>query len=175
MIGCDYLKKANKIISIILMLLIILSIATILYLNISNAKAFTLVSNSMEPSLKEGSLLFNKKVAFEKIEIGDIITYKMKNSDIYVTHRVNEIDEENQRLLCKGDANKDVDSSFIGYDQYQGSLQYYIPMAGYIVMFMHGTFGRILGLILVFALLISVGYDLYRKKNVPFKKETRVV
>lgn len=157
------MKRTNKIISVVLAALIALSIFVILYLKLTNTKVFTLVSTSMEPSLKEGSLLFNKTVAFDNIEIGDIITYKVKNSDIYITHRVSEIDDINKRILCKGDANDNVDDSFIDYDQYKGTLKFFIPFAGSLVMFMHGAFGKVLGLIIVCGLLISVGYDLYKR------------
>lgn len=129
----------------------------------------------MEPSLKEGSLLFNKMNEFNEIKIGDIITYKLSNSDIYITHRVSEIDHINERILCKGDANNDVDGSFINYSQYEGNLQFYLPYVGYIVMFMNGTFGRILGFILIIALILSASYDIYqRKEKFRFKKKEHI-
>lgn len=169
------MKKVNKIVSIILIMLIIFSLGVIVYLRISNTKVFTLVSNSMEPSLKEGSLLFNQNKEFKDIEVGDIITYKLKNSDIYITHRVSEIDDINERILCKGDANDDVDNSFIDYEQYKGNLQFYLPFVGYIVIFMNGTFGRILGFILIVGLLLSVSYDLYRRQgNIKLKSKERI-
>lgn len=146
-------------------MLIVFSLGMIIYLKISDTKVFTLISNSMEPSLKEGSLLFNQMKEFKEIEVGDIITYKLKNSDIYVTHRVSEIDDINERILCKGDANDDVDGSFIEYDQYKGNLQFFIPFVGSIVIFMNGTFGRVLGFIFIIGLLLSVGYDIYHRQD----------
>lgn len=126
----------------------------------------------MEPSLKEGSLLLNRSKAFDEIEKGDIITYKLKNTNTYITHRVSEIDDINKRILCKGDANDDVDPSFIDYEQYQGNLEFYIPFAGHVVMFMHGLLGKVLGFILVVGLILSIGYDLYQRKNkIQFNKQ----
>ncbi|NBK96620.1 MAG: signal peptidase I [Erysipelotrichia bacterium] len=171
--GVIALKKMHKIVSIVLLFLILLSMIIILYLKVSDTKVFTLVSSSMEPSLKEGSLLFNKSRPFSEIETGDIITYKMKNSDVYVTHRVSEIDHINERILCKGDANKDVDDSFITYDQYRGNLWFYISYLGNVVIFMHSTLGKGLGVVLLLVLLISVVHDIYKNKQYKLLKKRK--
>jgi signal peptidase len=67
-------------------------------------KPAIVVSGSMEPMIKTGSLLLVDKKD-KNIEIGDVIAYK--NHDMEVSHRVVEITSNG--YVTKGDNNDNVD------------------------------------------------------------------
>lgn len=119
----------------------------------------------MEPVLKEGSLLLNEIDDFDQIKVGDVITYKTQNADMYITHRVKKIDTKQKRILCKGDANKVDDTTYIDYkSQYQGTLIFNMPVMGSILSFLHGTWGRFISIVIMLFLLGAIAFDLYQKK-----------
>lgn len=157
--------KLNRILNVLLCTVLFCCIGVLVYIHLSGLKLFSVASGSMEPAVQTGSLIVNQKKQFNAIEEGDIITYKISNSDIYVTHRVIEVDKKNQRVLCKGDANMDSDDAFITSSQYQGHVILTIPYAGYITMFMQSFWGMIVCGIIIIGLLISIIYDLYQVRK----------
>ena len=71
-------------------------------------------TGSMEPYLKTNGIIMTKHVTeLEEVEVGDVVTYKTKNSDgktIYITHRIINITEDGY-IITKGD-NNHVDDGF---------------------------------------------------------------
>lgn len=154
-------NKGKRIISSIAIGFLSLSVISILYLKVTQKEVFTLVSNSMEPVLKEGALLIHEKVDFNSIEVGDIITYKVKNSDIYITHRVKKINSGEGSLLCKGDQNKEVDEP-ISKEQYHGTVRLVIPYVGTIILWIQQYKIIVMGFLIICALLLFF----YDKKRI---------
>lgn len=103
---------------------------------------YGILSNSMEPNIKRGSLVFVKEVDSDIIQEGDIITYKMgMNSNVVATHRVIEKDSEHGEFITKGDNNNTVDASPISYDRLLGRVEGSIPFWGSISLFIHSSDG----------------------------------
>ena len=65
-------------------------------------KIVRLTSNSMEPSIKSGSLLFYQKIPYENLQVGDIIIYKDLNKNLQVISRIIKIND-NGSLKVKPD------------------------------------------------------------------------
>ena len=63
---------------------------------------FVVLSGSMEPTYPTGALIYVKKVPAEQIQVGDPITFVMNEDLVVATHRVVDIDGENQRFTTKG-------------------------------------------------------------------------
>ena len=80
---------------------------------------FRVVTGSMEPTISTGSLLLCKETKIEQIEVGDIVCYRTKISEIYgsiVTHRV--VDKQKDEagnifLETRGDANASSDPYYV--------------------------------------------------------------
>lgn len=74
------------------------------------------VSGSMEPTIKTGSIVIASPIDAKDVQIGDIVTYKCKGATI--VHRVIEITDDGL-FVFKGDHNQNeddpVDPSQIGY------------------------------------------------------------
>ncbi|MEF2782835.1 MAG: signal peptidase I [Clostridium sp.] len=103
---------------------------------------YGILSDSMEPEIKTGSIVFVKEVNSDIIQVGDIITYKMgADSDVVATHRVVEIDDENEEFITKGDHNQTIDASPISYDRLLGRVEGSIPYWGAISLFIHSSTG----------------------------------
>ncbi len=131
-------------------------------------KPLIVLSGSMEPSYKVGSLLYYHKATKEDIEIDDVITFKLEN-DKYVTHRVIAI--ENEKYKTKGDANSNEDPWLIDYSDVKGKvIKTTIPYIGYYINFVntHLYLIWVIVLILVSEFLLSNVeiFDINRKKGV---------
>lgn len=88
------------------------------------------LSGSMEPAIQTGGLVFTD-TRQKTPEIGDIITYRIKDSQ--VTHRV--IRKEKGKLITKGDANDEEDLVSVNADQVIGKVVFTIPFLGYVAAF----------------------------------------
>ncbi|MDR2686513.1 MAG: signal peptidase I, partial [Oscillospiraceae bacterium] len=69
------------------------------------AKMLSVQSGSMEPEIPVGSLVLVVPTKFEKIEVGNDVTYKLNPGEVpgtNVTHRVMDIDRENSALVTQG-------------------------------------------------------------------------
>lgn len=92
------------------------------------------LSGSMEPVYKVGSVIYYKNAAFDEIDVGDPITFHGENSDVLVTHRVVEKLEETREFATEGDANGSRDPGYVSYENVVGKASSFcIPYAGYFV------------------------------------------
>lgn len=91
-------------------------------------KPLVVISGSMEPTLRVGSLLYYHKEDLDSFSKDDILVYKT-NKHI-VSHRVVEISEDG--FITKGDANKSIDSNEVYQEQVLGKgTNWCIPYLGY--------------------------------------------
>jgi len=112
-----------------------------------NYEVLTVLSGSMEPAIKTGSIVFVKPSS--NYQVNDIITFLESNiSDKPITHRIVEIREENGALYykVKGDANSAADWSEVSKENITGKVLFSIPFLGYLLNFAKQPLG--------FALLI---------------------
>lgn len=81
-------------------------------------KVYRVLTTSMIPDVNQGNIIISKKVSFEEIKVGDVITFEVGNGK-FLTHRVYQIEEVNgeKRLVTKGDSNKQVDSTRVTKNQ----------------------------------------------------------
>lgn len=92
------------------------------------------LSGSMEPTYRVGSIIYYKDTPFEQIEVGDPITFHGEDSDVLVTHRVVEKLEMEREFGTEGDANGSRDPRNVSYENVVGkATQFCIPYAGYFV------------------------------------------
>jgi len=104
-------------------------------------RPYAVRSGSMEPEIEIGSICFvNHNISYSDIEIGDIIAFKLSNHTM-VTHRVTDKTEDG--FITKGDNNNVEDAAMITENEYVGKTIYWIPKAGYAVMFLHTRRGLI--------------------------------
>ncbi|ASB88471.1 signal peptidase I [Bacillus sonorensis] len=117
----------------------------------------TVLSGSMEPEFKTGSIIAVQKVANpESLKKGDIITF-MQDQNTMVTHRIIGITKHKSNLVfkTKGDNNQNPDSDPVLAEnvvaKYSGIT---VPYAGYLLDFASKPIGTAILLIVPGLLLI---------------------
>lgn len=101
------------------------------YVTIGGYSMFRVVTGSMEPTISTGSLLLCKNTKIENVEVGDIVCYRTKISEIYgsiVTHRVIDKQKDNNGniyLETRGDANASSDPYYVDSWDLVGKVRWY--------------------------------------------------
>lgn len=126
------MKKFIKIVTDIL-LVIVLVIAAVLYIpRLMGLKTYKVLSGSMEPEYRVGSVVYVEKSSIDDIEVGDVITFYI-NDNTVVTHRVVDKDNDTESFHTKGDANETEDGGSVAYDKVVGKVVLNVPYLGYIL------------------------------------------
>ncbi|MBQ3298335.1 MAG: signal peptidase I [Bacilli bacterium] len=159
------MKIIKKIINVLTTLIIVVGgIFLVLYL--FGIVPYVILSGSMEPTIKTGSLCFiNKKVDVQEIKKKDVIAFKLDDGTL-VTHRVDKINKDG--IITKGDNNKRVDDGVVTANNYVGKNIFWIPKVGYVVMAFQSTRGKIVLItcvVLLFVVGMLFGDDTKKKKN----------
>ena len=118
---------------------------------------YAVLSGSMEPAFHVGSLIYVKSVDPEDIKVGDAITFRLSGEDTAATHRVIEIDRENQCFYTKGDANETPDASPVPYSSVLGRAVFTVPKLGLFSSWLssaQGKYAAISGVGLLLLLII---------------------
>ena len=95
--------------------------------NVLGFSAFRVVSGSMRPELQDDNLIVIKRVAPDKIEVGDIISFYSPDPELrgaVNTHRVTAVAEEGGQYVftTKGDANMIEDKYGVRGDEVLGKV-----------------------------------------------------
>ena len=125
-----------------------------------NFKIKIVLSGSMEPTIKTGSIVVVKPVA--EYKIGDVITFQTAIGKDLITHRIDDIKivGSEPRYITKGDANNAPDQREIFKKEVVGKLLFSIPYLGYVVNFAQKPIGFSLIIILP---AIAIVYDEVKK------------
>ena len=119
-------------------------------------ESYLVLSGSMEPELKTGSLVYvDTKVKAEDICVKDIIAFKIDDKT-RITHRVIEINKAH--FITKGDANKTEDLAPVPFVNYEGKILGCSYLIGTFCSFINSAKGRILLLTLFIIELIWSQY-----------------
>ena len=158
------MKIIKKIINVLTTLIIVVGgIFLVLYL--FGIVPYVILSGSMEPTIKTGSLcLIDKKVDVQDIKKKDVIAFKLDDGTL-VTHRVDKINKDG--IITKGDNNKRVDDGVVTANNYVGKNIFWIPKVGYVVMAFQSTRGKIVLItcvVLLFVVGMLFGDDTKKKK-----------
>ena len=175
----DIFKKILKVILILIVFIIIVFNVVLIYKAQNNKEEmpdflgytpYMIISGSMEPKIPVNSIIVTKKVDKDKIEVGDIVSYIPKNSDMIVTHRVVKmtyLPTKNVEILyeTKGDNNLHSDEFLISFSQIKGKYIFTIPLLGKIVSLAKTP----QGIIILFACMIAsyvIYYIISNKKQI---------
>lgn len=113
---------------------------------------------SMEPTLRNGDVIWLKRSGIAEVRIGDIVTLSLPESES-VTHRVIDMEPLSRaRYLVetKGDANLLSEYWLIGAEDTVYVAVARVPLGGYILEFLGSLYGRVLVVCLGIAGLIAV-------------------
>lgn len=116
-------------------------------------KFYDVLTGSMSPTIKPGSLIVVKEIDDTDIKEGDIITFKGNSTSNITTHRVVEVIEKdkNIKFQTKGDANDVLDPMLIDGNLLVGKVVFDIPYMGQVMSFINQY--RVIIVILIIAYL----------------------
>lgn len=185
----NLINRIFKIISsavfVILLMLIILIVFYIFRVNfladndkLGDVKVnfYTILTQSMYPTIKAGDIVITYKNDDNKYNNGDVITFiSDQNGGITVTHRIKEVFSvnENYSYKTKGDNNNAADNEVISGDNVLGKVVLKIPKAGYIQQFLVSKTGWIIAVLL--PCLGIVIYDILKLFRITAKKGRQIV
>lgn len=133
-------------------------------------KPYIIQTGSMEPELKVNALIVIKKVTYEEIEVGDIISFKPNGSNINVCHRV--IEQTDQGYITKGDNNNNPDLELVTKDNFSGKLVFKTNITSAIYDKLQSPKGiiQIIVLPLIVILLLYISYKLFSSSRPKAKR-----
>lgn len=147
------MKKIANILSTLLIALLVIALAAVLISKlVFGVEMKAVLTGSMEPELSVGSLLIIKPAEYEKIEVGDDITYVRDKNLTLVTHRVIKKDDETQKITTQGIANNSPDNP-TSFENVVGKVVFHIPFVGYFVIWTSTVKGKIICGIIIAALV----------------------
>ena len=161
----DKFKKIVSIIILIIILPILFVNVVILVDSVVNPneipgffgyKPFIVLSGSMKPEINSGDLVLTKEIEPEKLEKGDIISFR--EGEIVVTHRIVDIvDEKDEKgFITKGDNNESKDLKIVPFENVEGIYLNKISGLGNVAMFIQTPTGIIISLSIPLAILICI-------------------
>lgn len=105
---------------------------------------YHVLSGSMEPAVRVGSLIYVYEGQPEDVEEEDIIAFysSLEDSGI-ITHRVVKNNVVSGTFQTKGDANDEADPTPVPYDNYIGEVKLSIPYMGKLLAVMTSLYGKI--------------------------------
>ncbi|MFA5789346.1 MAG: signal peptidase I [Candidatus Gracilibacteria bacterium] len=119
-----------------------------------NFKVLTVLSGSMEPSIRVGSIVVVKPAS--EYKVGDVITFgKISKTQTPTTHRISEIKNPGatQTFVTKGDTNNAVDAREVRQSEIVGKVLFSAPYLGYAISTAKKPYGFAL-IIIIPALLV---------------------
>lgn len=169
-------KKVIDVIIIILLYNIILVFISCLNkiddISIFGYKAYIITTDSMKPSINSGDVSIVRKTKEDKIETGDVITFKQ--GDKVITHRITNIEEKDGKKVytTKGDNNNLEDDEKIEYSQIEGKNVLTIPKLGYII---NALENQVVFLFIVLILLIFLFLRIRKEEKKEHRREKRKI
>ena len=152
------MKKIWNVVSTVLVAVVVLCAVFLMGSRLMGYQVFNVISGSMEPEYSVGDLLYVKEVKPSDIEVGTPITFVLNEDLVVATHRVVEIDADNQYFYTKGDANETVDSAPVHFNNVIGVPQFHIPLLGYVSDFIQNPPGSYItigvGAVLILAVFL---------------------
>ena len=133
-----------------------------------------ITTDSMEPTINGGDLIFVKIASSDDVEVGDVISFwDPSNSNVIVTHTLKEVYYKNDDLLfkTKGDNNNDFDKTPVPAENLIGIYSFKIPYVGRIGMFLQSTLGLFTCLLIPLTIVLIIDYCRNRKREMLKDKE----
>jgi signal peptidase I len=165
--GSRRLRRLGSVAVRLVLLTIVVALAAPLAPLALGWQVYAVEGASMEPSIPLGSLITVRPTSASELEVGDVITFvDSTHRQSRITHRVSAIDVSDGRKSIRtrgdanttedvGDANTTEDVWEVSADQPIARAVYFIPLAGYMLIFLSTMQARLMLVGLIAALLIS--------------------
>lgn len=126
--------------------------------------SYYILTDSMEPSIPKGSMVFAKPIAYEEIQKGDVLVFENSLHNKNFVHRVVKLYEPEQWIFTKGDNNPAEDPLPTEYQKCKGSVRWSLPLVGFPAQLVHSKPGKI-GIIVSYCLWAAVELENFRSRK----------
>lgn len=135
-------------------------------------KAYSITTNSMEPSICSGDVVIVRKIKEEKLQKGDVITF-WQGQEI-ITHRIAEIEEDLdcKKYVTKGDNNNIEDLPKINFEEIEGKVVLVIPKLGKIFSALEN---QIIFLVIILMILIIYFFNIHKQEKKDNRREKKKI
>ncbi len=152
------IKKTLKIVSNTLVISAVVLAFLLHGFQLFGIEPYSVLSGSMESVYPTGSVIYVAKADPSKLEVNDVITFKMPSGTI-ATHRIVELvsDETNPDIIkfrTKGDENEIADGTLVDFNSVIGKPLFCIPFLGYLATYIMNPTGKFVALSVVVALIL---------------------
>ena len=162
-------KLVWNIVSGILIAIMVVLVVMLVGVRLIGYQPYCVLSGSMEPTYRTGSLIYVKKADPQDIKVGDPITFVLDENLTVATHRVIEIDEADRHFYTKGDANEYPDASPVHFNNLIGRPSFTIPYMGYVTNYRQNPRGRYIAIaaaaVILLLIFITDLFDDSKKKG----------
>jgi len=157
------------------LVLVVLLLVFTAFNPIKSFQVLRVMSGSMEPKIKVGSVVFIQKVKLETLEESNIITFaSQEDPNMSITHRLVKIEEKEGKTVFKtrGDANNSDDITETLPSQVKGKVVFSLPLLGYLSVWIRKPAG--FGLLVILpAISIIISEILNIKKTIEKEVEKK--
>lgn len=162
----EILKKIWNVLTTTAVILVVLLAVFLMGTRLMGYRVFNVISGSMAPQYNVGDLLYVEETDPSLVKVGDPITFVLNENLVVATHRVVEINTENQYFVTKGDANNAADASPVHFNNLIGVPKFKIPCLGYVSDFIQNPPGTYISIAIavVLALIVFIP-DMFKKKT----------
>lgn len=161
-------KKISAIMTAVVLFISLFAIGIVWVPSILGYKTYTVETGSMEPTIKEGSMVYVEPCAnFEDYQVNDIVTFTDTVKNKSFTHRIVGIDKDDGFFTTKGDANEIEDLEPISSEYAVGKVRMTIPFIGRVATFLKLT-GVKIALAVIYIAWAAIEIELFlaeRKKR----------
>ena len=159
------LKKICGFLSTILLIVLFVLAVLLIGPTLLGMKSMAVLSGSMEPKIPVGSIVYVEDVEPSTLQAGDVITYSISGSTM-VTHRVVNVDVENQSIITKGDANDVEDGAPVAFSQVIGKMKWHVPLLGYFSIYIRTPLGITAACgVLIVVVLLTFLPEVFKKEE----------
>ena len=131
-------------------------------------------TNSMEPTIHTGDYIMFTRAGIDDVGVGDIVIYRSDKSNIFIVHRVMEIntDTNGKYLITKGDNNPTQDTERVYAGMVCGK---FVTTLSFMGIFKGGINTNIIFVILVVIFILMIAMQVFsivmKSKNDKLKEE----
>lgn len=148
------LAKIFKTIGILILVGLILICIPFTIPKLFGINIYQIATGSMEPELPIGALIYVDGSDSDDIEVNDVISFYTGTDETNITtHRVVEINDEEEYFVTKGDANDAPDANTVPFSHLIGKQFFSINHIGKLADFINSVNGIILGIGLCIVIL----------------------
>lgn len=138
-------------------------------------KPLTVLSGSMEPTLRTGGMVVDQAITPLDARPGDIVTFNdPEDHERLITHRLRSVRVQGGKafMVTRGDANDSSERWNVALDAEIGRVAYHLPMLGYVRSWISGSSARLALLVVVGLLGVWMLIDIWRPKRDPESEPT---